>query len=101
MTITLKRTNREYVVTINGTSQTFTTQKGAWNFICNETLIGYADKKYRVLGQLKMLPRNAYKKRLVRQWLHSYSSEISMDNAVRDIIVGKCTIEDALIRKGF
>ena len=101
MKITLKRTNQEYVVTINGDTQTFATHKGAWNFIYSRSLIGYADRKYRVMRELQILPRDAYKKRLIRKWLRSYSSETSMDNAVRDIIVGKCTIDGALKRKGF
>jgi ribosomal protein RSM22 (predicted rRNA methylase) len=101
MTITLKRTNRKIVVTIDGNSQTFTTLKGAWNFIYNRSLIGYADQKYRVMKQLQMLPRDRRTKLLVKKWLRSYSSEVSMDNAVRDIITGKCTLEDALIRKGY
>lgn len=100
MRITLKRTNREIVVTIDGKSQTFTTLKGAWNFIYNRSLVGYADYKYGVMKQLLMLPRDRRTKLLVKKWLRSYSSEIAMDNAVRDIIVGRCTIEDALIRKG-
>ena len=101
MKITFKRTNQEYVVTINGKSQTFTTHAGAWNYIYNESVIGYADRKYRVMRELQILPRDAHKKRLVRKWLRSFSSEISIDNAVRDIIIGKCTIEGALQRKGF
>ena len=100
MKITLKRTNREYVVTINGKSQTFTTLKGAWSFIYNRSIVGYAEHKYTVMKQLQMLPRDRRTKVLVRKWLRSYSSEVAMDNAVRDIIVGKCTLEDALKRKG-
>ena len=101
MKITLKRTNREYVVTINGKSQTFTTLKGAWNFIYNRTPVGYAEHKYRVMKQLQMLPRDRHTKILVRKWLRSYSSEIAMDNAVRDIITGQYTLESVLKRKGF
>ena len=35
MRITFKRTNQEYVVTVNGCPYTFDTNKDAWKFIFN------------------------------------------------------------------
>ena len=35
MRITFKRTNQEYVVTVNGHPYTFDSSKEAWNFIIN------------------------------------------------------------------
>jgi hypothetical protein len=35
MKITFKRTNQQYVVTVNGCTYTFATSKDAWNFIIN------------------------------------------------------------------
>lgn len=37
----------------------------------------------------------------VRKLLQSYGSPIMMDNAVRDILMGKAKLNDTLKRKGF
>lgn len=35
MKITFKRTNQQYVVTVNGIPHTFSTSRDAWEFIIN------------------------------------------------------------------
>lgn len=69
------------------------------------TLEEQIDKKVSLLYDLCML----YKRRkgvdsreeAVRQLFSSYQNEMQIDNAVHDIIVGNCTLDDLLKRKGF
>lgn len=98
MRITFKRTNRQYVVTLNGHIHIFDTSKEAWQAIIN---IRYVDEKMKILYDMCMLPRGAQKREAVRQWLLSYPSETAIDNAIHDVIVGNCTLESKLHRKGF
>lgn len=63
------------------------------------------DKKVSLLYDLCMLykRRNGVDKReqAVRELLASYQSEMQMDNAVHDIVVGNYTLNDLLKRKGY
>ena len=59
------------------------------------------DKKVSLLYDFCILHRRKYKKAderedAVRKMLHSYGSTISMDNAVHDILVGRCKLEDKM-----
>ena len=98
MRITLKRTNRVYVLSLNGYIHTFDTSKEAWQTIAN---IRYVDKKMEILYDMCMLPKGKHKREAVRQWLLSYPSEIAMDNAIHDVLVGNCKLEEMLKRKGY
>jgi hypothetical protein len=69
------------------------------------TLEDQIDKKVSLLYDLCMLckRRKGVDKReeAVRELLASYQNETQMDNAVHDIIVGNCTLEELLKRKGY
>lgn len=98
MKITLKRTDHKYIVNINGFSRVLDTLKEAFTIIANTR---YVDTKLEILYDMHILPKGKRKREVVRQWLLSYPTEISIDNAVHDIIVGNHTLTDALKRKGF
>lgn len=98
MKITLKRFGRKHIVTINGFAHIFDTLKEAFTIIANTR---YVDTKLEILYDMCILPKSKRKREVVRQWLLSYPTEISIDNAVHDIIVGNHTLTDALKRKGF
>lgn len=71
---------------------------------CECTFEDQVDKKVSLLYDLCILSRRTNKaeyEQAVRQLLSSYQTERQMDNAVHDIIVGKCTLEDVLKRKGY
>ena len=63
------------------------------------------EKKVSLLYDFCILHKRKYKKpdereAAVRELLRSYNSEVLMDNAVHDILVGKSKLDDALARKG-
>lgn len=64
------------------------------------------DKKVSLLYDFCILHKRKYQKPderedAVRNFLRSYNSEVLMDNAVRNILVGNCTLNEALKRKGY
>jgi guanylate kinase len=64
------------------------------------------EKKISLLYDFCVLQRRKNKahdqrEEVVREFLRSYGSEILVDNAVRDIVVGNCKLDEALKRKGF
>ena len=61
------------------------------------------DKKISLLYDMCILSRSisdAKRVQATHQLLASCQTERQMDNAVHDIVVGKCTLEDVLKRKG-
>lgn len=63
------------------------------------------EKKVSLLYDFCILHKRKYRKPderevAVRKLLQSYGSSVLMDNAVHDILVGKCNIDDTLARKG-
>ena len=72
---------------------------------CDSTFEEQVDKKVSLLYDMCILTKrknNAKdRERAVRQLLSSCKSERSMDNTVHDLVVGKCTLEDILKRKGY
>ena len=68
------------------------------------TLEEQVDKKVSLLYDLCILCRKGQyadkREQFVKQLLTSYKSEIQMDNAVHNIIVGDYTLNDLLKRKG-
>ena len=74
----------------------------------NATPTTYSDeveKKVSLLYDFAILHKRKYgspdkREEAVRQLLRSYKSSILLDNAVRSILVGNCTLDDALKRKG-
>lgn len=63
------------------------------------------DKKVSLLYDMCILFKRQKdtreRERAVRKLLASYETERQMDNAVHDVIVGNCTLNDLLKRKGF
>ena len=64
------------------------------------------EKKVSLLYDFCILHKRKYAKpdereNAVREMLRSYGSGILMDNAVRDILVGKNKLDEELKRKGF
>lgn len=64
------------------------------------------EKKVSLLYDFCILHKRKFKQpdereAAVRKLLHSYGSEVLMDNAVRNILIGNCTLNEALKRKGF
>lgn len=64
------------------------------------------EKKISLLYDFCILHKRRYQTQderedAVREFLRSYNSEVLMDGAVRDILVGNCTLDEALKRKGF
>lgn len=71
---------------------------------CECTFEEQVDKKISLLYDMCILSRrisDAKQVQATRQLLSSYQTERQMDNAVHDIVVGKCTLEDVLKRKGY
>jgi hypothetical protein len=68
------------------------------------TLEDQVDKKVSLLYDLCILCRRGRyadsREKAVKQLLASYKSEVQMDNAVHNIIVGDDTLNDLLKRKG-
>lgn len=68
------------------------------------TLEDQVDKKVSLLYDLCILCRRGRyadsREKAVKQLLASYQSEVQMDNAVHNIIVGDDTLNDLLKRKG-
>jgi hypothetical protein len=63
------------------------------------------EKKVSLLYDFCILHKRKYKQpdereAAVRELLRSYGSEVLMDNAVRNILLGNCTLHEALKRKG-
>ena len=63
------------------------------------------DKKVSLLYDLYKLHKKGKSKdsreQIVRQVLSSYTTETQLDNAVRDVVLGKCTLNDFIKRKGY
>ena len=72
---------------------------------CECTFEEQVDKKVSLLYDMCILIKRRKdtdsREQAVRELLSSYSSERQMDNAVHDIVVGKCTINEMLKRKGY
>jgi hypothetical protein len=63
------------------------------------------EKKVSLLYDFCVLHKGKYKKpdereEAVRKLLHSYGSTVVMDNAIHGVLVGDCTIDEMLQRKG-
>ena len=63
------------------------------------------DKKVSLLYDMCILLKTRFTKddreEAVRQLLSSYESEVQLDNAVRDVVLRKYTLNDLLKRKGY
>ena len=69
------------------------------------TLSDEVDKKISLLYDAYMLCKKGKgadsREQAVRQMLSAYGTETSMDNAVHDVLVGNCTLNEILKRKGY
>jgi hypothetical protein len=69
------------------------------------TLAEQVDKKVSLLYDLCALCRRGRyadkRENAIRELLASYPSRTLMDNAMHDIVVGKCTVDQMLKRKGY
>ena len=69
------------------------------------TLEEQIDKKVSLLYDLCVLTKHKKstdgREAAVRELLSSYQNERQIDNTVHDIIVGNCTLNDILKRKGY
>lgn len=74
------------------------------NGACECTIEEQIDKKVSLLYDMCILikRRNATDDReeAIRQLLSSYQNERQIDNAVHDLVVGKCTLDQMLKKKG-
>ena len=64
------------------------------------------DKKISLLYDFCILHKRKYQRPderedAVREFLRSYGSPILLDNAVRNILVGNCELDETLKRKGY
>lgn len=107
MTVTLKRTKKSYRLTIDNRKYKFASAHSPWTLLkgVNERGLDHANEVYDKirclydLGILKKGKRNRENRTI--KMLLACGSSISIDNAVRDIITGKSTLDDVLKRKGF
>jgi hypothetical protein len=69
------------------------------------TIAEQVDKKISLLYDMCILTKRGTRcdkrEELVKQWLLTYQTDTQIDNAVFDIIIGKCTLNELLKRKGY
>lgn len=102
MKITFKRTNKQYVVTVDGCQHTFSTSKDACKFIFKTRAIeALIDEKICILYDMHILRKHTdNREQAVRQMLSSCQTDIQIENIILDVIVGNCTLNQMLKRKG-
>lgn len=69
------------------------------------TIEDEVDKKISLLYDMCILTKRGTRcdkrEELVKQWLLTYQTDTQINNAVFDIIIGKCTLNETLTRKGY